>query len=118
MIVLDFDDFIPEEKSIKLCGKRFDVTSIPFEVSLKFNEAMPIIMAMSKSEKISEGDSDVLLKLIHMAFQLSDPDIEFEWVKKNVTLQRFNKIVELLTKAMFDEGKKKDNPMDESPMEI
>lgn len=107
MIVLDFDDFIPEEKIINLKGKKFDVTEIPFEIALKFNEVMPIIIAMSKNEKVTDEDLDKLLKLIHVAFKLSDQDIEFEWVKKNVTLQKFNKIVELLTKSMFDEGKKK-----------
>ena len=108
MIVLDFDDFVPEEKIIKLKGKNFNVTEIPFEIALKFNEAMPIVTALSKSENISDEEKEKLLTLIFLVFKLSDPELDYEWLKKQITFQKFYKIVEVLTNAMFAEDKKKE----------
>ena len=108
MIVLDFDDFIPEEKIIVLKGKKFDVTEIPFEIALKFNEVMPIITALSNNEDISDDEKEKLMKLVFMVFKISDPELDYQWFKNQITFRKFYKIIEVLTQSMFDEGKKKE----------
>lgn len=115
MQVLDFDDFIQEQKIIKLGGKEFDVTMIPFDVALRFNEAMPILNLISEGEGITEDQKEQLLKLIFLVFQLSDPELDYGWFRKQVTFNKFFKIVQTLTESMFDEGKKKE--VQESPTE-
>ena len=115
MQILDFDEFMPEEKIITLKGKKFNVTEIPFEISLQFNQCYPVLTALSKNEEITKEDFNKLFKLIYSIFKISDPELDEQWLQTNLTLPRFNKIITLVSQAMFDEGKKKE---EEIPMEI
>ena len=108
MQILDFDEFIPEDKIVKLKGKEFNITEIPFEIALQFNQAYPVLTALSENKEISKEEFDKLFQLIYSIFKISVPDLEEEWLRKNLTTQRFNKIITLISQAMFDEGKKKE----------
>ena len=114
MQILDFDEFVPEPKIITLKGKKFDVSEIPFEIALQVNEVIPIMTALSKSEKVTKEDFTKLRELIYEIFKISDPDLSEEWLKKAVTLPIYNKLITFIFESIFDEGKKKE----EVPTEI
>lgn len=113
MLVLDLDQFIPEEKVITLKGKSFNISEIPFELTLQVYDVLPTMTCLSEGKQVTKEDFDKIFKLIYSIFKISDPELEESWLKKLITLRRFNEIVPFIFQAMFDDGKKKE----ETPME-
>jgi hypothetical protein len=105
--VLDLDTFYPEQKILKLGGRDFDITTIPFGVTLQMYEVLPIMQKIEKSEPITPDDADKLTGIIHKIISSSAPDVTREWVEKNITIARFNQVMPFLFDAVFDDGKKK-----------
>jgi hypothetical protein len=108
MQVLDFEDFIPEEKFVKLKDKQFNVSEIPFEIALQVNQVLPVLTDLAAGKEIEEENFKKLFKLIYSIFKVSDPELDEAWLQKNLTLPRFNKIITFIFEAIFDDGKKKE----------
>ena len=113
--VLDLDKFCPEPKSIKLGGKEFDVTMIPFELTLKLYELIPTMQKLEDTKKIEVEDYNKILKLILDILQLTDETITFKWLTRQINIERFNEITPFIFSAIFDSSKKKSESVDDLP---
>jgi hypothetical protein len=103
--VLDLDKFLPEEKILKLGGKEFNLTLIPAELTLRFYDLIPIMERLEKDKTINNNDYDIILKLIFDILKLSN-EIDFDWLKKQLNIERFNRIITYIFNALFDTSKK------------
>ena len=113
--VLDLDKFCPESKSIKLSGKEFDVTMIPFELTLKLYELIPTMQKLEDTKKIEVEDYNKILTLILDILQLTDESITFKWLTRQINIERFNEITPFIFSAIFDSSKKKPESEDDLP---
>lgn len=106
MRVCDLEKFCPEKKIIKLGGREFDISVIPFEITLKMYEILPIMEKLEQSQVMTKEDYDKIFVLIYETLKLSDDDLEEKWVRRHITTARFNEIVPFIFSALFDDGKK------------
>ena len=114
MKVLDLDKFLPEEKILKLGGREFDITTVPFIITLQVYEVIPIMTKIEQAISIPVEDYEKLLDVIFKVLQVSSPDLDRKWLEKNINIQRFNELMPFIFTALFDDGKKKETPVEVS----
>jgi hypothetical protein len=108
MLVLDLNEFKPQERKICLSDKEFDLTFIPFEISIQYYDLLPAMQAMSENKKIEISDFEKVFELIYSMFKISVPDLDKEWLRKEINFARMIKLLPYLSEAIFDDGKKKE----------
>ena len=106
MQVLDLDKFKPEERSIKIDSKVFDLTFIPFDISLEMYELIPVLQKLEETKKIEKEDYLKFLKIYAEIFKLSDETITFDWLRKRTNMERFNEMTPTIFAAIFATSKK------------
>lgn len=107
-MVLDLDTFSGEPKKIKLGGKEFDLSFIPFEVSLRIYSLIPEMEKMQEGRSITVEDYDKILAVILEVLRISDESVDEKWLRRQINLKRFNPLLTFIFSAVFDEGKKND----------
>ena len=115
MKVLDLDKFVPEPKSLKLGGREFDITLIPFEITLRMYEILPVMEKMEKAQTISVEDYNRIFTVIYEALKFSDAELDEKWLRKQINSKRFNELVPFIFSAIFDDGKKNSAEGDDLP---
>lgn len=108
-MVLDLDAFTGEPKKIKLGGKEFDLSFIPFEVSLKIYSLIPEMEKMQEGRTITVEDYDKILATVLEVLRISDETVDEKWLRKQINLKRFNPLITFIFSAVFDEGKKNES---------
>ena len=108
MKVLDLDLFVPEPKDIKLGGKTFDITFIPFGIEIQLLTMIPQLNIIEANDNLPIEDAEKMIDLIYQVLKISDETLEKSWVVKRITTSRFNQIFPLIYTAIFDTGKKKE----------
>jgi len=106
-LVLDLDAISPKSQLVKLGDKEFDVSIVPFNVSLRFYDCMPILEKMENLKPLSEDEYKKILSIIYDIFKVSDPELTFEWICNKLNVDRFNKLLPLILDNMFGEDAKK-----------
>jgi len=105
-VVLDLDIFKPEEKSIKLGNKEFDITEIPYEFSLMVYESMPILKKLEAGEILSPEEYERFFNIIYGIFHNCDETVDRKWLKNKITWERFGQLMPVLYSAIFSSSKK------------
>ena len=108
-LVLDLDIFKDEEKKLKFGGKEFDLSVIPFDVSLQFYELIPIFNKIDAKQNIDRDDLDKITIAITDLLKVSDETIDKAWVKKRVDIKRFNPLITFIFEALYGTGDAKKN---------
>lgn len=105
-MVLDLDAFSVEPKKVKLGGKEFDLSFIPFEVSLRIYSLIPEMEKMQEGRTITNDDYDKILAVLVEVLKISDETVDEKWLRRQINLKRFNPLITFIFSAVFDEGKK------------
>lgn len=114
-LVLDLDVFKPtESKEVKLDGKTFDLTEIPFEISVQIYGLIPVVEKIEKEGKISREDYETIFRLVFDLFKMSDSNLDEMWLRKRITHKNFDKLMPFVFSALFDDGKKNEPPAQEN----
>ena len=113
MQVLDLDKFVPEEKIVKLGNKEFDITVVPFEISLQIYDLIPMIQNLEKGE-ITEEDYDKLFNILYRILKNSNDEIDEKWLRKQINLSRFKELMPFIFSSVFGDESKKNEEGDDS----
>lgn len=104
-LVLDLDVFKEEEKKLKFGGKEFDLSLIPFDISLQFYELTPIFAKIDDKQKLERDDYDKIISAITELLKTSDETIDKNWVRKRVNIEKFGKLVTFIFQVLYDTKK-------------
>jgi hypothetical protein len=116
-LVLDLDVFKDEEKKLKFGGKEFDLSTIPFDVSLQFYELIPVFNKIDEKKNVDREDFDKIISAITDLLKSADETIDKAWVKKRVDIKRFNPLITFIFEALYGDGKKKEETAGEASQE-
>lgn len=105
-LIRDYDILKTEPKEIKLGGKTFDLSNVPFEVSLRVYDLMPIMEKISTAKKVDRESYDIIVSVVSELLHFKDAEVDELWVRKEITLKNFNFITQDILSAIFDDGKK------------
>ena len=111
--VLDLEKFKKDSLTIKLGGKEFVITKIPFDISLELYDLIPVFQNMESEKKIKKEDYIKMLNVFYDIFKLSDSALEYEWLRKEIDQDVFSEIsVPIFLKVFQDSKKNKENADD------
>ena len=111
--VLDKEKFRPDPLIIPLGDKVFTIEKIPMDISLDFYDLIPIFTELETSKKLKKEDYFKILNLFHEIIKLADNTIEFEWLRREMTIEIFNELSPKIFLAAFSPSKKnKENEVD------
>lgn len=113
-LVLDLDVFTNEKRELKLGGKTFNFEIIPFEITLRFYDLLPVIQKIDEHKNISAEDAGKIFDVFTDLLKLSDETVDLKWIKKNIDIKRFPLLVSFIFNMMFDIDLKK-NEIQENP---
>jgi hypothetical protein len=105
-LIRDYDVLKSEPKEVKLGGKTFDLSNVPFEVSLRVYDLLPIMQTIGENKKVDKESYNTIVSVITELFKFRDPEVDELWLRKQMTLKNFNMITEDVLTAIFDDGKK------------
>lgn len=112
--VLDLEKFRPEPLDVTIAGKRFVVPKIPMDISLDFYELIPVFTELEASKKLKKDDYFKILNLFHSIFKLADETLEYEWLRREMTLEIFNELSPKIFLSAFATSKKNKENEDDS----
>lgn len=101
MLVLDLDTFVAEPRTLKLGGKDFDLSIIPFEYSLRMYDLIPVVEKLDKSERLAPEEYAQLIDLFALIL-----GVDRVWLNKQINATRFTEITSFIFRAMYEDGKK------------
>lgn len=104
--VLDLNIVKPEHKEITIDDKTFDITIIPAEFAFETYEFIPLIDKLEKTQKLEKDEFMKLLDMYFRIFKSIDDSIDYEWLRKRVNFEIFNKITPVIFSAIFATSKK------------
>jgi hypothetical protein len=107
-LVLDLDIFKEEEKKLKFGGKEFDLSVIPFEISLQFYELTPVFQKIDDKQKLEREDYGKIISAITDLLRVSDETIDKNWVSKRIDIKRFSPLITFIFQALYGDAKKND----------
>lgn len=105
-LVSDANVFIPQDKSVLVGDRTFDLSEVPFEYSIRFYEMMPIFEKMQDGTFISSDDYNRIFPVLLDLFKFLDESVEEKWLRKKITIKTFTPILMTIFFAVFDTGKK------------
>lgn len=105
-VVLDLDILQPEEKKVKLGGKEFDLTYIPYEFSLMVYEILPILQKLEERQLLTTAEYEKLFNITFGIFHNCDETIDRKWLKDKINWERFGELMPILYSAIFASSKK------------
>jgi hypothetical protein len=70
--VYDLNKFKKEPISIIIGDRTFNITKIPFDISLELYELIPVFQEMEKSKVIKKEDYLKILNIFYSIFKLSE----------------------------------------------
>lgn len=107
----DMDAIAGEKHSLRLDGKEFDLTIIPFGLHMKFFNALDAADKIREAFKCGvtpeDKDLDMFFTVTGELFKLSHPECDGEWLKKKVSVKGFFALYGALLTALVDNVGKK-----------
>lgn len=91
MEILDLDILKPEPRSVKLDGKTIDISFVPVAITFRVDEITRKLFSMTEKElqespKKAEEGFDLAVKLCALFCEHSNPELDEQWFRKNVTV--------------------------------
>jgi hypothetical protein len=105
-LIRDYDILKSEPKEVKLGGKTFDLSNVPFEVSLRVYDLLPIMEQIGINKKVDKDSYNMIVSIIAELLHFQDAEVDEKWLRKEMTLKNFNLITQDVLTAIFDDGKK------------
>lgn len=105
--VINLNIVKPEPLTIEIEDKTLNLTMIPFGISFRLYDLIPIMSRAEKGENLTREDADILYDLLTEVFQISDNTITKDWVYHNISLARFQQIMPAIMKMIFEDTSKK-----------
>jgi hypothetical protein len=113
-MVLEKEVFIPESKYLEIGDRKYDLSEIPFEFSLRFYEMLPIFQNIGEGKFITSTDYNAIFPIIFDMLKFIDETTEEKWLRKKITLKTFSPILTTISAAIFFDGKKKEDEEQEN----
>jgi hypothetical protein len=116
MPVLDLDILKPDEKIIKLGGKEFDITFVPYDIALSVVDAAPALKKLEDKQLPTKEEYNSIFNIILEIFQSCDEDIDKKWLRKQINWERFQELMPVIFQAIFGVSKKNETANEEDSL--
>jgi hypothetical protein len=109
MKILNLDEITSDDRRVTICGEEYILPGdLPVDIMLRLIE---------NSNKIQENAMDVAamrdgVNILVGVFQIRNPDVDVEKIKKNLTMARYSKLTTYVFGGL-DEAEKKQEQSDD-----
>jgi len=112
--IIDLNEIAPPKRLVRIKDKEIDVSIIPFKITLEMMKHQTEFMELGKmveSGKIEDkSQSEQVVRRLETMFEItkrllknSDPDIDDDWVDKNLSSRQVILLINRIMEFMFDE---------------